>query len=78
MKELEAKGYEGGVSGGDKRKEEITSAAHSKAMAVFNGVVTLGPKAFARFMQCMTNPGEPTPANKRGAALLEKLYGNKS
>jgi hypothetical protein len=31
---------------------------------------------FARAEECMTNPGEPTAAAHRGAALLRKLYGS--
>jgi hypothetical protein len=74
MDELKARGYEGGVSGGVKRKQTKKSTARSKTARAFNGVLTLGPKAFARFKECMTNPGKPTPANKRGAELLRTLY----
>jgi hypothetical protein len=76
MNEIKARGYEGGASGGgSKRREAIRKAvAPFKGRRAFNGVLTLSPKAFARFEECMKNPGEPTPANKRGAQLLRTLY----
>jgi hypothetical protein len=44
--------------------------------ALFNGTVVLTASEFARAEECMTNPGEPTAAAQRGAALLRKLYGS--
>jgi hypothetical protein len=39
----------------------------------FDGVLKVDDAEFARFMECMTNPGEPTEGVRRGAALLKKL-----
>jgi hypothetical protein len=38
-------------------------------------VLVLSEEAFARFEECMSNPGEPTEANRRAAELALKLYG---
>ncbi|MCK1575912.1 hypothetical protein [Bradyrhizobium sp. 174] len=46
-----------------------------KTAPSFNGAVALTASEFARAEKCMTNPGEPTEAAHRGAALLRKLYG---
>jgi hypothetical protein len=47
----------------------------AKKATRFDGVLVLSSTAFARFEECMKNPGEPTVANKRGAEMLRKLYG---
>ncbi len=49
---------------------------NKKSAPVFNGAIALTASEFARAEECMTNPGEPTAAAHRGAALLRKLYGS--
>ena len=51
------------------------------AMAVcpyWNGVLSLGEHEYNRVVSDLLNPSEPTEAVKRGAALLKRLYGEKS
>lgn len=70
MKELKAKPVGWGSEGSGRHKKGRRTAAQA-----FNGVVELTTTEYARFEECMTNPGEPTEAAKRGAALIRKLYG---
>lgn len=44
-------------------------------MSEFSGVVVLTDDEFDRMMEHMNAPCEPSEAAKRGAALLERLYG---
>jgi hypothetical protein len=53
-----------------------TKFLKKKTGSLFNGTVALTASEFARAEECMTNPGEPTAAARRGAALLRKLYGS--
>jgi len=77
--EYKARGYEGGASGGlakaAKRQTPKRARKSTKRKAEpMNGLLVLSTKAFARFEECMKNPGQPTAGNRRGAQLLRTLY----
>lgn len=77
--EYKTKGYEGGTSGRSAKRplKRRTLAATPKPKPKpepMNGLLVLSTKAFARFEECMKNPGQPTEANYRGAQLLRTLY----
>ena len=73
--EYRAKGYEGGTGGRSAKKAQKKRAWVAKPKAEpMNGLLVLSTKAFARFEECMNNPGQPTEANYRGAQLLRTLY----
>jgi hypothetical protein len=79
--EYKAKGHEGGgASGGSKKLARAERKRNKISLDVsepMNGLLVLSAKGFARFETCMKEPGEPTEANRRGAALLRSLYGSK-
>lgn len=70
--------YKAAPAGGDTAGRSSTNKARmlKKTGGVFNGAIALTAAEFARAEECMTNPGEPTAAARRGAALLRKLYGS--
>jgi hypothetical protein len=71
MDELRARSFgEGSASGGAVKRK----AKKSKRASGFNGVLTLTAAEYARFEECMTNPGDPTTASQEGAEMLRKLY----
>jgi hypothetical protein len=41
------------------------------------GVVVLSPEAFDAAEKALKESGQPTEANKRGAAMLRRLYGGR-
>jgi hypothetical protein len=79
--EYRAKGYEGGTGGVAAKAAKQKRATPAKRKSAWNakghsmnGLVVLSTKGFARFEECMKNPGKPTQGNLRGAELLRKLY----
>jgi hypothetical protein len=75
MDELRARSFgEGSASGGAAKKK---AKKNTKKGASFNGVLTLTASEFARFEECMNNPGEPTAASQQGAEMLRRLYKNR-
>jgi hypothetical protein len=75
--EYKTKGYEGGTGGRPAKrplKRRPLAAKPKPKPEPMNGLLVLSTKAFARFEECMTNPGQPTEANYRGAQLLRTLY----
>src|ERR1700688_4046889 len=73
--EYKAKGYEGGAGGRSARPQKKRKWTVKPKAEPMNGLLVLSTRAFARFEECMKNPGQPTEANHRGAALLRTLYG---
>jgi hypothetical protein len=69
--EYKTRGYGGGAGGGSRSKKKTRG---TKRRPAFNGVVALNGADYARFEECMTNPGEPTEATRQGAAVLRTLY----
>jgi hypothetical protein len=70
MRELKAKPSGGGAGGSAHRSKKGWVGNQS----AFNGVVELNEADYTRLETCMTNPGGPSKAALRGAALLRKLY----
>jgi hypothetical protein len=64
--EIKASGYSVGENSSCKK-------AKTAEWEPFDGVLTVDDDELARFMECMTSPGEPTVGARRGAALLKKL-----
>src|SRR5260370_986593 len=73
--EREYKAAPAGESSG-RSSQQKAKLKTKNSSSVFNGAVALTASEFARAEACMTNPGEPTAAAHRGAALLRKLYGS--
>jgi hypothetical protein len=71
--------YKAAPAGGDtagRSSHHKAKVLKKKTGGVFHGAIALTAAEFARAEECMTNPGEPTAAARRGAALLRKLYGS--
>ena len=76
--EYKARSAEAGSGGeastkGKKVTKTKAGVASKKKTKEFSGVLTLNSAAYGRFYACMTNPGSPTPAAQRGAAMLRSL-----
>jgi hypothetical protein len=74
--EREYKAAPAGDSAGRSSNHSRAKFLKKRTGGVFNGTIALTAAEFARAEECMTNPGEPTAAAHRGAALLRKLYGS--
>jgi hypothetical protein len=59
-------------------KQRTKIEANRSERHSLDGVFLLNEDAYVRFEACMSEPGAPTPANRRGAEMLRKLYSRKS
>jgi hypothetical protein len=67
MTEIKALNHTQGSSGGGVKKAATSNN-------IFDGVALVSEEAFTQVQECITKPGGPTQANRRGAQLLRKLY----
>jgi hypothetical protein len=74
----EARAFDGGTGSSSPKGEKVQENKAEAKTEAFNGVLTLGPEAFGRFYECMTNPGKPTAAIHKGEAFLRSRYKKQS